>query len=225
MTDNSKYPEEGDTMNDSSLNATEIAVGSLLAGNRGGGYGGGYGGGGGMWGGGGGHGPAMMANGAYSVGANSVRIDEHAKSHAAGLENLLDQNQFNATNKSIVDGFARASDTSSANVNRVADNQFRSELRGSDQLAALTAEIASNARITDKCCCETQKAIAEAAKDAAKCCCEAQLNAAKDHAALMATVLSENGKTRELMQGNALDAANAKIIQLETISALGRHHG
>jgi hypothetical protein len=216
MTDNSKYPEEGDTMNDSSLNATEIAVGSLLAGRNGGG------GGGGAWGGGyGGYG----AHGAYSVGANSIRIDEHAKAHSAGLENLLDQNQFATTNKNIVDGFNRESDTSSINVNRVADNQFRAELRQSDQRAAALAVTNDMRAEMAKCCCETQKAIADAAKDAASCCCEAKLQACKDHGELKASILADGALTRALMTSTALDAANAKIIQLETINALSRHHG
>ena len=48
----------------------------------------------------------------------------------------------------------------------------------------------------------------------------AQLAAAKDHAELQALIIKENSATRELMRGDALAAANAKIIQLETINAL-----
>jgi hypothetical protein len=195
----------------------------LLARGVGGGYGGGFGGGFGMNGMGmGTHG----ANGAYGTGANAIRIDSHASAHAAGLENLLDQNQFATTNGNIVEGFNRAADSRASNVGRVADNQFRSELRQSDQAAAMLATLNANARVADKCCCDVQKAIADAAKDAAKCCCDAKLEACKNTGDLMAAILSENGKTRELMQATALDAANAKVVQLETINALSRgHHG
>jgi hypothetical protein len=209
---------DGDNiMGDSSLNATEIAVGSLLAGGAGGR--GGYGGG--AWGGGG------SGEGVYaSPTANAVRIDAHAAANASGIENLLDQNQFAATNKNIVDGHNRLSDTNAVNVNRVSDNQFRSELRNSDQHNEIIREMNANARIAAECCCDTKVAIAEAAKEAALCCCDAKLEASKSHAEIMATVLAENAKTRELMTGQALDTANAKIIQLETIAALQRgHHG
>jgi hypothetical protein len=201
-----------------------IDTNSLLLARGVGGYGG-YGmggfGGGGM----GGYG-THGANGAFGTGANAVRIDAHSATHAAGLENLLDQNQFQTTNKNIVDGFSRASDTSTANVNRVADNQFRAELRGSDQVAASLAVMNDMRSDMAKCCCETQKTVAEAAKEAAACCCEAKLQACKDHGDLKALVIEQNSMTRALMTTTALDSANAKIIQLETINALTpRHHG
>ena len=211
MNDNTKYPEEGETM-DNNFGTADILTGRGLGlGGFGyGGYGQGYGRG---------------ADGAYSVGANAVRLEASGKAHAAGLENLLDQNQFSATNKNIVDGFSRASDARSSNVNRVADNQFRAELRSSDQVAASLAVTNDMRAEMAKCCCDTQKAIADAAKDAALCCCDAKLEAAKSHAAITATVLADGAKTRELIRGDALMAANAKITQLETINALSSHHG
>lgn len=71
---------------------------------------------------------------------------------------------------------------------------------------------------------DIEKVIADNAKDAALCCCDAKLEACKAHAEIMALVLSENAATRTLITGTALDAANAKIIQLETINALSGHH-
>lgn len=201
----------------------QIGVNDLLLARGVGGYGG--------FGGFGGYGTGMGmgihgANGAYGTGANAVRIEAHARSHDAGLENLLDQNQFAVTNGNITEGFNRASDSRAANVARVADNQFRAELRQTDGMNVMFREMAANARDMDKCCCDTQKAIAQAAKEAAQCCCDAKLEGCKNTADLKATIISENSATRELIRGDALAAANAKIIQLETINALSRgHHG
>lgn len=104
--------------------------------------------------------------------------------------------------------------------NGIRDNQFRAELRGSDQVSALARDVANNAREMDKTCCTLQQSIADAAKDAAQCCCDAKLEACKNTAELKALVISENSATRELIRGDALAAANAKITQLETINAL-----
>jgi hypothetical protein len=217
-------------MNDSSLNATEIAVGSLLAGgNRGGGFGGG--GNGGAWDDASGGmmfpGNSVLAAEAHANGtAVKEAIDSGKTAAASGLENLLDQNQFTATNKSIVDGHNRLGDNMAANVGRIADQVTNQEFRNGDRLRDLDKTIAANAAIAAQCCCDTQKAIAEAAKEAALCCCDAKLEAAKSHASIMASVIAENSATRELIRGDALAAANAKITQLETINALSnRHHG
>jgi hypothetical protein len=161
----------------------------------------------------------------------------------AGYTNLTSlQHGQNCISQKIEDNGGFTRDTMALNVKNISDNfesvnrsaqftsvkdgQFQSELRTNDRLLALQMEMNSNARAADKCCCDTQKAIAEAAAAAAKCCCDAQLQACKDHADLKATVILENSATRELIRGDALAAANARIVQLETINALsGRHHG
>jgi hypothetical protein len=189
---------------------------SLLLARGFGGYGGGYGNG--LSGGSGGYGGGYLASESLANGtATKTAIDAHAIAQNAGIENLLDQNQFAATNKNIVDGHARISDTAAVNVNRVADNQFRSELRFSDQISG--AEFRSLDRQRD-----IERMITGNAKDAAACCCEAKLLACKDHSELKALIISENSMTRAMITTTALDAANAKITQLETINALS-HHG
>jgi hypothetical protein len=212
------------------INTESAAVLALLAdtsraGRGGGGNflgGGGEGGGYGMM----FPGNSVLAAGAHADGtATKEAIDCHASANAAGIENLLDQNQFTATNKSIVDGHNRLGDNMSANVGRIADQVTNQEFRNGDRLRDLDKTIAANAAIAAKDSCETQKSIAEAAKEAAACCCAAQLAACKAHAELMASVIKENSETRALMSSTALDSANARIIQLETIDALRRHHG
>ncbi len=209
--------KEENKMADSGFSTSDAVLTAAMSGGLGGrgGYGGG---GGGQWGGGyggGGHGPFASPT------SNAVRIEAHAAQNAASIENLLDQNQFAATNNNITNGNNRLTDANNINVNRVSDQQFRAELRNSDQHNEIIREMNANARAADKCCCDTQKAIAEAAKDAAKCCCDATLEACKNTAALLA----DGALTRSLMTTTALDAANAKIVQLETINALSKRHG
>ncbi len=196
-----------------SLNPNDLATLSLL--NGGGRYGGVGVGGGGYGGyGGGGHGSFA------SPSANAIRIDSVGQKVedqndctrtllAGGMERISDNfenatrsREFAGVNKAIVDSEFRTND-------RARDIELNNLRQSSDTSAAIAA-----------CCCETQKSIAQAAKEAAKCCCDAQLTAAKDHAALQALIIKENSATRELMRGDALAAANAKIIQLETINAL-----
>lgn len=191
----------------------KIGVNDLLLAR---GVGGGYGGFGGGYG-----GQGSFANPT----ANAVRIESGNTAQAVGFENLLDQNQFAAANKNVVDGHNRISDNAKEDVSRISDQITNQEFRNGDRLRDLEREMNANARIAAECCCDTKAAIAEAAKDAAKCCCDAQLAACKSHSEIMAAVVAENGKTRELMQATALDAANAKIVQLETINALSGHHG
>ena len=62
-----------------------------------------------------------------NAGSNAVRINAGSRATAAGIENLLDQNQFSATNKNIVDGHSR-----------ICDNLNFGAIRSSDQFAALT---------------------------------------------------------------------------------------
>jgi len=160
--------------------------------------------------------------GGYGNRGNSfLAAEAHANGTAtnANIQNLADQARFGFDNSLEVARESRNIDQ----FGRVNDNQFRAELRGADQINALTREINQNAREMDRCCCEIQKGVAEAAKEAAKCCCEAQLQQCKDTAALSALIIKENSETRALMNSTALDAANAKIIQLETINALRPH--
>jgi hypothetical protein len=200
-------------------NGDSIDTSSLLLAR---GFGGGYGGGFGM--GGNGYGGVLTAEAMANGTATKEAIDGHASSHSAGLENLLDANQFQATNKNIVDGHARITDTAAANVNRVADNQFRSELRSSDQMAGLGKEITNQEfRSLDRQR-DIERMITQNATDAAKCCCDAKLEACKNTSDIKALIISENSATRQLMTSTALDTANAKIIQLETINALSGHH-
>lgn len=114
------------------------------------------------------------------------------------------------------DGLARISEQNRAQAcndreSRTTDRITNMEFRNGDRLRDLEREMGQNA------------------KDAAECCCKAQLQACKDHAELKALIISENSATREMINGNALDAANAKITQLETINALANqncsHHG
>lgn len=179
-----------DKMGEGSLNATEIAVGSLLAGGRGyGGYGGG-----GAWGGyGGGYGPFA------SPGANAVRLNRNAQfienqadctrevlgraidSNSNSFENLTRQNQFDRLCDRISEG---------AMDNR--DQIFRQELRNGDRLRDIEREMNANARI------------------AADCCCDLKLQAANDKSEIMARMeaLSKEGITRDL------DRAEREIIAL-----------
>lgn len=135
---------EGNKMTDSSLNATEIAVGSLLAGNRGGH------GGGGAWGGGySGYGPFA------SPGANAVRLDRNAQ---------LGENQADCTREVLG---KQMDDTRTAfsaaeiarNFQRVCDSLNTAEFRTSDRLRDIEREMNANARVAAECCCETQKEI------------------------------------------------------------------
>lgn len=78
----------------------------------------------------------------------------------------------------------------------VIDNAFQSELRTNNKLDVINQRISDNAAASALCCCK-----------------------------LEALIVKENSETRQLMTNTALDAANAKIIQLETINALKGHHG
>jgi hypothetical protein len=129
-------------MENGSLNATEIAVGSLLAGNRGG-----YGAGGGAWGGGyGGYGPFA------SPGANAVRLNRNGQnikeqgdctrtligqgldSVRNAFENVTRDNQFSAVTKQVTDA----------------------EFRSIDRMRDIECQIIDNAKAAAACCCEAK---------------------------------------------------------------------
>jgi hypothetical protein len=184
--------EEGDLkMGDSSLNATEIAVGSLLAGNRGVG-------GGGVW---GGDSCSTFAN----PSANAVRADRNAELTTIGQEANRDMMESNF--RGITENFLQQNTNDQFNRvcarladmdNRNSDQRFQAELRTNDRLLALQAEVNANAR------------------EAAKCCCDLKLQMCEDKAELKAEILAVEGRAIE----RSLNAANAKITQLETINAL-----
>ena len=68
--------------------------------------------------------------------------------------------------------------------------------------------------------------VVDGQKEAALCCCNAKLEACKASAETNALIIQQNSETRALMTATALDTANARIIQLETINALkSSHHG
>jgi len=132
-------------MDNSSLNATEIAVGSLLAGNRGGGYGGG------AWGGG------YYGRPFADDGSNAVRLNRNAQ---------FTENQADCTRDVINTGIDRISNAfESAERARqftdIRDGQFRQELRNSDQIAALSQRIEANAREAAECCCKLERQACE----------------------------------------------------------------
>ena len=203
---------------DGKVGASDAATLALLYGGggyggyggRGGGIGVGYGGGG--YGGGGilYPGNSVLAAEAHANGtAVKEAIDCNANTAQAGISGMVQsfengnrQQQFFELSREHTDLERRLADSNTANIAQ--QNDIRAEMA--------------------KCCCETQRSIAEAAKEAAKCCCDAQLQQCKDTADLKALIIAENAETRNQMRGDALAAANAKIIQLETINALDKGH-
>lgn len=119
--------------------------------------------------------------------SNAVRINAAERASAAGFENLLDQNQFAATNNNI-----------SQCCNRVTDNQVNGEFRTGDRLRDIEREMNANARI------------------AAQCCCDLKLQMCEDKSELKADILAVESRTIE----RELNAAQARITQLETIQAI-----
>jgi hypothetical protein len=170
-----------------SLNATEIAVGSLLAGR------------GGVW-----NGGDDCRNFGDSS-ANAVRIDRNADMSAlgqAGTRGILESN-FRGLSEGLLqqnanDQFNRICAAISQTDARGADQRFQAELRTNDRLLALQAEVNQNARV------------------AADCCCDLKLQMCEDKAQTLALINAVEGRTIE----RALNAATAKITQLETVAAI-----
>lgn len=153
-------------------------------------------------------GTLALLGGGYGIGgsrgqfadfsSNAVRIESGQRANAAGLENLLDQNQFAAANKNVVDGHNRIIDTLTNHDQRQSDLTTNSEFRQSDRLRDIEREMNANAR------------------EAAKCCCEAQLlavqNQAKTDAGLAQILANQACDTRvqdavaNAMQNSKLDA-------------------
>lgn len=109
-----------------------------------------------------GYGSSSFANPA----ANAVRIESGARENAAAFENLLDQNQFAITNRSI-----------SESCNRLMDAQVNGEFRMGDRLRDIEREMNANAR------------------EAAKCCCDIKLQAANDKAEILAEIKATESRT------------------------------
>jgi hypothetical protein len=173
-------------MDENSLNATEIAIGSLLAGRGGYGYGGG-----GAWGGGDtGYGPWA------SPSANAVRLNRNAQQ----VENQADctRELLSTQNQGIRDNFE--SITRGNQFNNVIDCQFRGELRTSDLINANNLnQLRNNAELRQQiadCCCDNKTLILETQLKNQECCCETQK-----------LIFSENQKTRDMINENALRAA------------------
>jgi hypothetical protein len=118
--------------------------------------------------------------------SNAVRIAEGNRQTAAGIENLLDQNQFEATNANLT-----------SCCNRVVDGQVSGEFRMSDRLRDIEREMNANAR------------------EAAKCCCDLKLQACEDKAELKAEILAVETRgiqrdldtaNRQLSESNIINA-------------------
>jgi len=100
--------------------------------------------------------------------SNAVRINAGARASAAGIENLLDQNQFAATNNNI-----------NSCCSRVTDGQVNGEFRMADRLRDIEREMSANART------------------AAECCCDLKLENCKNTAMLQAEIKAVEGRTIE----------------------------
>ena len=138
--------------------------------------------------------------------ANAVRINRNMDITRLGIDRISDQNEENRRGQSearvmdnITDGHNRICE--SVHTAEVANRDmiFQQELRNSDRLAALQAEMNANARQADKCCCDIQ------------------LNQCKDTAAIMARMeaLSKESVSRDL------DRAERELIALKTQVACG----
>ena len=188
---------------DGSVNASELATLSLIGrggvGVGAGGYGyGGYGGG-------------------YNVGNQVLAAEAHANGTAvdAKVSNLqdatrlaFDSNQEQIRESRTLDQFSR-----------VSDNQFRAEIRASDQHAGLIKDTAdAEFRSIDRQR-DIERVLVDNAKEAAKCCCETQKLITSEATETRALILAVEGRASVA----ALAAAHAKITQLETIDALSHH--
>lgn len=187
--------KESKNMDSNSLNATEIAVGSLLA-NRGG-----YGNYGGAWGGGTGMmyaGNSVLAADAHANGtATKTAIDCHAAQFNAGLDRVSDQNEETRRLNSF---------------DSIRDNQFQSELRNSDRLRDLERILIEGQREAAKCCCDTQKEIAESKAALLLQSCE-------DKNQILAAISDQKSTALAIESRNIernLNAANAELTALKT---------
>lgn len=194
----SEYEMEEQKMDNSSLNATEIAVGSLLAGGRGGyGYGGAWGGG-------------MPGYGPWaSPSANAVRLDRNDDNvnHQGNCTRELLSYQ-NLANLNAFENAERLNQFTD-----IRDGQFRGELRVSDLISRNQMDALRNAadirqQISD-CCCDSKVLNLESQLKNQECCCETQK-----------LVFAENQKTRDLISENALRIAVDANNVSSTVNAI-----
>lgn len=189
-------------MQDGSLNATEIAVGSLLAGNRGYGNGGAWGGG-------------YYGEPAFSVASNGVRVNRNLD---------CTKEQSDCTRMAMGLNLDRISDQNleTRNILRStssADRITNFEFRNGDRLRDLEREMNANARESAKCCCDTKLELLRMQNLNDRCCCETQK-----------LIVSENAKTRDLINQNKIreleniNNTNATVLPLsQSINAMGQN--
>lgn len=156
------------------------------------------------------YGNDVLAANAHADGtAVKEGIDCNAKMCAAGLDRISDQAEESRR---------------SSQFTSITDNMFRAELRGGDRLRDVEREMNANARVAAQCCCDTQKAIAEAAKEAALCCCDAKLEACKNTNDILKAIADQTAVTLAVESRNierSLNAANAELTALKTQIACG----
>ncbi len=190
-------------MDNSSLNATEIAVGSLLAGR--GGYGGGYGG---AW------GEGYNGCGPWATpSANAVRINRNSQE----IENQAD------CTREVLGAGLRSIDNNFENAERarqftdVRSGQFQSELRTNDRIRDLENRMIENATAAAKCCCETQLGFKDVALDQQKAESATQLKMAEMEARLAAEIKASESRTIQ----RDLDRAERELQTQKIISTCG----
>lgn len=201
-------------MDNSSLNATEIAVGSLLAGNNRGGGGAWNNGQGDVW--------ATQGSNAVRINRNAQQNENLSDSINSGIGALADDNKFQTTNQNITTGHARICD----NLNNTA---LRGAVDGGNDKVILTRQLADIQRQIDACCCENQKGMLQMKSDLLLEMCknthllEDKIRDNKDEIFVNRTemlAIESRGTTAELAK------AQARINQLEIIAALpSGHHG
>jgi hypothetical protein len=205
----------------------------LLARGFNGPYGGGMGAGfGGAYGG-------VGVNGDFAnASANAIRLDRNEQN----VENQADFTRELMEKGQEANLHAFDAGTTAEGFSRICDKLSDSEFRTGDRQRDIEREINTNARDAAKCCCEVQASIAAAAAESAKCCCETNLRMSEGFGAvalkaaenqaqtLLKMCEDKNALSVQMAEGfsnikdRELNAANARITQLETVNALSGHH-
>lgn len=150
---------------------------------------------------GGGYGYGQGAGSFAGPSANAIRIQEGNRQTASGIENLLDQNQFSATNRSI-----------NNSCNRVTDAQINGEFRTSDRMRDIEREMNANAREAASCCCDTKL---ESCKQFASL----ELQGANNKAEILSAIAASTAVTLAA-EGRAVErdrnTLQAELISLKT---------
>ena len=126
--------------------------------------------------------------------ANAIRIEANGRAVDAGIENLMDANQFEATNTNINTGHNRICDAINTTATRQADMTTNAEFRMQDRLRDIEREMSANARET------------------ARCCCDLKVQAANDKAEILAAI--SGSETRSITRD--LDRAERELTALKT---------